>query len=402
MSSSRPRPHSSSASGPIIASANMLPIRCSAPMWTKHDVTSRHHSPLTRSTPLTAPNVCNTAGWLSLSARAGVRPHMMLFTAHTKNHAAFAIRSTGTTMGGLRASSGSRGSSAPVSAPPAWQKEVCCQKPSWTLTEGPITGGAAEKGKAAHWYDFGNDALIEARARNLAKRVTDAGYHGLFFDTPGFEHLPPVAQTVFRQRYPRMDYDERQGRFLAALRRALPAGKVLFTNQGYRHADHLLPHADFDLTESTFTGVGERGSTIFRPWHDPARAWESVRTPMYELILPTLRKFPKVRMVHVNYAGTNPADVHRAIQYGYAASLIFGHDSYLMAPAASAAEEDPIYFTDLGPAEDFWKEEPSGAVWRRFRHGIAVLNSATRRVEIPSLNLPTLEPQRGYIFPAKL
>ena len=290
----------------------------------------------------------------------------------------------------------------PVSAPPAWHKEVCCQKPSWTLTEGPITGGAAEKGKAAHWYDFGNDALIEARARNLAKRVTDAGYHGLFFDTPGFEHLPPVAQTVFRQRYPRMDYDERQGRFLAALRRALPAGKVLFTNQGYRHADHLLPHADFDLTESTFTGVGERGSTIFRQWHDPARAWESVRTPMYELILPTLRKFPKVRMVHVNYAGTNPADVHRAIQYGYAASLIFGHDSYLMAPAASAAEEDPIYFTDLGPAEDFWKEEPSGAVWRRFRHGIAVLNSATRRVEIPSLNLPTLEPQRGYIFPAKL
>ncbi len=287
-----------------------------------------------------------------------------------------------------------------ASAPGDWQQAVAAKGKEWILTDAPVGGGAAGKGRTAHWYDFGSDSLIETRARALASRLAQAGYHGFFFDTPGFEHLPPAAQQAFRSRHPRMDYNERLGVFLAALRRAMLPGQLVFLNQGYRHAAHLLPHADLDLSESSFTGVG-RGGTMFRPWHDPAKPWESVRTPMYDLIMPALRTFPKVRMVHLNYACGTAEEIRRAQRYSYAYSLILGHEGYLVVPDSAIAEEGEAYFTNLGPAQDYWREEPSGVVWRRFQYGVAAVNASGRPASIPSLGLPLPEPMQGYIFPSK-
>jgi hypothetical protein len=96
--------------------------------------------------------------------------------------------------------------------------------------------------------------------------LAEAGYHKFFFDTPGFEHLPPAAQQAFRSRHRGMDYNERLGLFLAAMRKAMTPGQLVFLNHGYRHAARLLPHAELDLSESSFTGIGH-DCTIFRPWH---------------------------------------------------------------------------------------------------------------------------------------
>jgi hypothetical protein len=288
-----------------------------------------------------------------------------------------------------------------VSSPVSWQKQVESRSKDWLLTSTPIPGGAAEARKTAQWYDFGSAALLEERARMLAGRLAESAYHGFFFDTPGFEHLPPQAQAAFKQRHPDLDYNERVGLFLATLRRALPAGKIIFLNQGYRHAAHLLPHADMDLSESSFTYLDKGGTTRFRPWHDPAKPWESIRTPIYDLVMPAARKFPKVRMVHVNYAAGAPEQIRRAQRYANVCAAILGHQAYLIVPSAPDAEDDPIYFSDLGAPEDYWREEPSGVVWRRFQRGIAAINGCDRPAAVPSLGLSLPEPLQGYIFSIK-
>lgn len=288
-----------------------------------------------------------------------------------------------------------------VSAALPWQQHVLANAKDWLLTVQPTPGGAAEKGRAAYWYDFGNAGLIEQRAQALAARLTESGYQGYFFDTPGFEYLPPQAQEAFKRRHPGQDYNERLGLFLATLRRALAPGKIIFLNQGYRHAPHLLPHADLDLSESSFTYLDRQGATQFRPWNDRAKPWEAVKTPMYDLIMPALRKFPKIRMVHVNYAAGAPERVKRAQRYAYSCAAILGHQAYLVVPPSPEAEEDPIYFTELGGPLDYWREEPSGIVWRQFQKGVAAINGGDRPATIPSLGLSLPEPMQGYVFPAK-
>ena len=93
----------------------------------------------------------------------------------------------------------------------------------------------------------------------------------------------------------------------------------------------MLPHADLDLTESYFTAL-DGGGTKFRKWHDPGAAWESIRTPMEQLVMPAARKFPQVRFVHANYAAGSAAVAHRAARYSWACAKLWGHEAYLIAP----------------------------------------------------------------------
>ena len=103
----------------------------------------------------------------------------------------------------------------------------------------------------------------------------------------------------------------------------------------------------------------------------------------------------------MNYACGTAEEIRRAHRYSYAHSLILGHDGYLIVPEASISEEDQVYFTDLGPAQDYWREEPSGVVWRRFQRGVAAVNAGGRLASIPSLGLSLPEPMQGYFFPDK-
>ena len=283
-----------------------------------------------------------------------------------------------------------------VSAAESWQKRM---RTDWLLTRVPVTGGAAENGKPAQWYDFANPDLIAARADYLAAVLLRAGYDGFFFDTLGWEQLPEPVQASFKARHPGIDYNACQAEFLGALRKRLPAGRLIFTNQGFRHSEFFLPHADLDLTESYFTYVAG-AATKFRPWHDPSKPWDSIRTPMVELVGAAERKFPHVRFVHVNYAhGTSP----RAAMYSYAAAKLFGHESYLIVPSDSQAEQHAVYRSSLGRplTASFEEDLAAGAAWRRFERGTVAILSGPKSFAIPGTGLVLPTPEMGYLFPSR-
>lgn len=285
-----------------------------------------------------------------------------------------------------------------VSAPLEWQRRAESQGSRWLLTARPVTGNAAENGRLAQWYDYGSDELIAERAAYLADRLVRANYDGYFFDTIGEQCLPAEVLQSFRQRHPGMDYNQRQGLFLKSLRALLPAGKLIFLNQGYRHAEHLLPHADLDLSESYFTFLQGAG-TAFRPWHDPAKPWESVKTPMENLIAPAARKFPRVRMVHVNYAAGAADEVSRARRYALACARLFGQEAYTIVPGHPESEEDEMYSSVLGrPLGRLEEDARQSIAWRPFEHGVVAVNGGAAAARIATLGLDLPQGRQGYFF----
>lgn len=287
-----------------------------------------------------------------------------------------------------------------VSAPARWQSAVRGNARNWLLSPDPSGGAAAAPGRTALWYDFADPGLAAARAAYLAELLEASGYDGLFFDTPGFEQIPETMQAAFKRRHPKADYNQAQGDFFGLLKKKLGAGKIVFLNQGYRHADAMLPHADMDLTESYFATV-DGNSTRFRKWHDSAHPWESIRTPMEQLVIPAARKFPNVRFVHVNYAAGGATLARRAARYSWAAARLFHHDAYLIAPGAYADERDEIYFNDPGKPVSTRYSEASGAVWREFENGVVAINSGPGSAVIPGLGLTMPDAPAGYFFPRK-
>lgn len=287
----------------------------------------------------------------------------------------------------------------PASAHPAWQGEVQSRADQWLLQRQPSGGGAASPGKSALWYDFANPELCLRRAEHLATRLAANGYEGLFLDTLGFEQLPATMQQAFLSRHPRTDYNKAQADFLKALRAKLGPRAIIFLNQGYRQASLFLPYANFDLTESYFTAVSSQG-TLFRPWHDLAVPWESIRTPMQQLVQPASLHFPQVRFVHLGYAAGTTEQVQRAILYNFAAAKLWNHDAYLTSPQVSPQMHD-IYFRRLGQPLHASPQHDDAAqlAWREFEGGVVALNAGSKGAAILSGRHDLLDPPRGYYFP---
>ncbi len=278
----------------------------------------------------------------------------------------------------------------------SWEASVRANR-SWLLASNPSGGGSAAAGRTAWWYDFGNPEFRRQRAKWLADLLDRSQYDGLFFDTVGSEQLPPAMLAAFQQRWPGEDYNASQGEFFAELRRLAGNRKLIFLNQGYRHAAHLLPHADLDLTESYFTAIeGER--TRFRSWNDPQTPWESIRLPMEQLVIPAGQKFPKVRFVHVNYATPDAAD--RAARYAWAVSRLWNHTGYTMVPGNAGSERDPLYFSETGaPTSDRW-EQDGPVVFRSFEGGIVAINTSDRPAVIGRTRTAVPAGPDGFFFPA--
>lgn len=284
-----------------------------------------------------------------------------------------------------------------VSAPLDWQATVQQRRREWLLNREARGGGAAATGKLADWYDFGNLGFVTELARYLATRLKASGYDGFFFDALGSEHLPEPLANEVRNRYAGLDYNAAQGTLLRELRNHLPPGKLIFTNQGYRHSAAFLPYADLDLSESYFTGADPKTGTFFRKWWDRQVPWSSIKAPMERLVLPAARRYTHVRFVHLNYA-TEERDIQRAIWYSYACAKLFNHDSYLIVPGAEDRERDPVYFADLGkPVSPTYEEGlDDGVVWREYENGIVAINSGPGVGGVGGLKLA--DPPRGYIF----
>ncbi len=282
-----------------------------------------------------------------------------------------------------------------------WQSQVR-RRGQWLLSESPVGGAAAAPGRTAYWYDFGNPELRESRAKHLQLLLDSSGYDGLFFDTIGADQVPASLRAEFQRRWPKLNYNQCQGEFLAALRRLIGPNRIIFTNQGFRDPQSFLPHADMDLTESYFTATTEdnRG-TRFRPWHDVGVPWKSIRTPMEQLLAPAAERFPKVRFVHVNYARGSPELVSRAVRYSWAIAKLWGHDSYLMAPGAAAMERDEIYFHHPGVPRGAGPVQQEGpVVWGSFAGGIVAVNIAKHPVRLKSRNIEVPSGPDGFFFPA--
>ena len=273
-----------------------------------------------------------------------------------------------------------------VSAPLDWQAQVTAKRKDWLLTPRPLTGAAAEGGRVAEWYNFANSELRKARAQFLAGRLRKAGYDGYFFDTVGIEQIPEPAKRAFAAQHPGLDYNVGQGEFFKELRKAMP-GKIIFLNQGFRHADALLPHADFDLSESYFTHIEGQAGTALREWDSSDKPWEAIKTPMAQLVLPAAKKYPHVRFVHVNYASAGAVLTEKAAQHSFVGAKLYGHDSYLIVPSSPESEESPVYGYDLGRPMGQIVEE-AGIVGREYERAVVGYRFGVGKLQLAGAAVP--------------
>lgn len=216
--------------------------------------------------------------------------------------------------------------------PGSWQARLLRGKREALLDRGPLRGFAGASDADAFYYDPAEEHFATRRASAIAERLASVGYDGVFLDTTTVESVHPAALAEYRRRHPDLAYDAAFARFLAALRKKIG---VIVTNQGYRAAEHYLPYADYDITESLLT----------RPWHDAANRWNSVDFLVPELILGAAAKYPRVRFVHLNYIDS---DDPKRIESVVATARLYDQDAFLALPDVTRTAFSDLYFLDLG------------------------------------------------------
>jgi hypothetical protein len=257
-----------------------------------------------------------------------------------------------------------------------WQRSLLADERN-LLHRSALTGGAGSNSAPAWYFDPMSPEHELGRAEDLIGRLRETGYDGVFFDTTTIASVHPEAQIEYGIRHPHVPYDAAFARFLSQLRSRLPSG-LIFTNQGYRSAQHYLPYADWDLTESLITGPHE-GTYKLRSWNDPVRPWSSTYFVIRTMIEPLAAKYPHVRFAHLNYWSGSGTEVARV---AVAAAQLFASEAYVAA-STTAEEADPIYFRPpgkpLGPRHELANGQ---AAWRFFENGLIVVTAAARDIAI--------------------
>ena len=225
------------------------------------------------------------------------------------------------------------------------------------LNAKPLRGHAGASDADAFYYDPALQS--EERANAVAQRLREIGYDGVFLDTTTFESVHPEAQAEYRRRHPELSYDAAFSRFLAALREQ---GTLIITNQGYRDAEHYLPYADYDVTESLLT----------RPWHDESNRWNSVDFLMPELILKVAERYPRVRFVHLNY---DPERIETIL----ATARLYDHDAFVAHPDVTRTAFSDLYFLDLGAPTSGIRHDGLTAT-RTFECGTVIVTPVSARL----------------------
>jgi hypothetical protein len=239
------------------------------------------------------------------------------------------------------------------------------------LNATPLRGHLGAADADAFYYDPATREHTRDRAQVLARRLRAYGYDGLFLDTTTSESVHPEALAEYRRRHPGRSYDEAYAGFLESLRHELRGG-VIVTNQGYRAARHVLPYADWDVSESLIT-YPRNGRFVLRPWDDRADAWNSTAFLMRNLIAPARKEFPRVRYAHINYIDARePGGIVEIV----AISLLF--DAYPVVAVRDIATtvESELLQLDLG--------EPvrSSATHRVFTRGLVAYNPSAKPLRI--------------------
>jgi hypothetical protein len=254
-----------------------------------------------------------------------------------------------------------------------WQKTLLAGDRDGVLNATPLTGGAGSETSGAWYFDPAIAGHRSGRAAEIARRLADTAYDGIFLDTTTIDNVHPRARAEYERRHPDEPYDAAFARFLQQLRKAAPKA-IVFTNQGYRKAEHYLPWADWDLTESLITtpsGV--------RPWNDPDDPWNSIHFVMKTMVEPIARRYPHVRLGHLNYLDVSD---RASIRLVVAVAQLFDGEGFA-ASSSLVDEVDTIYFRDpgkpLGPRVD---AEDGQTSHRFFEHGLVVVTASPQMVAI--------------------
>jgi hypothetical protein len=179
----------------------------------------------------------------------------------------------------------------------------------------------------------------------------------------------PEALAEYERRHPGRSYDEAFAGFLETLRQELRGG-VIVTNQGYRAAAHVLPYADWDVSESLITHPRD-GRFVLRPWNDPDDAWNSTAFLMRNLIAPVRKEFPRVRYAHINYVD-DPSHLAAIV----AISHLFDAHPVVAKHDVATTIESPLLVLDLGePIRTY-------ATHRLFTRGLVAYNPTSKALRI--------------------
>ena len=237
------------------------------------------------------------------------------------------------------------------------------------LNRQPLRGHLGASDADAFYFDPAVPEHARARAELLARRIRELGYDGVFLDATTSESVHPEALAEYRRRHPDLDYDQAYSRFLKNVREA---GLLIVTNQGYRHAEHVLPWVDWDVTESLITRPAD-GAFSLRPWNDAGDRWNSVAWLFRKLITPAQRSYPRVRFTHINYLSAASPETIREI---VAIARLYDHDAFIARPDLATEIETDLYFLDLGTPKP--RVETARGAYRHFEHGFVAVNRSSR------------------------
>lgn len=242
---------------------------------------------------------------------------------------------------------------------------------SAALNASPLRGHLGAPDADAFYYDPAAREHQRDRALVLARRLRTLHYDGIFLDTTTSESVHPDALAEYRHRHPDLPYDEAFADFLHTLRRELRGGLIV-TNQGYRHADEVLPYVDWDVSESLITHPRE-GKFVLRPWNDANDQWNSVAFLMRNLIAPARKKYPVVRFAHINYVD----DLSLADEI-VAISRLFDADPVIALRDVAATAHSELLLVELGESRS------RGANHRFFERGFVAYNPTGKTLRVPN------------------
>ncbi|HEX8411460.1 MAG TPA: hypothetical protein VF883_21560 [Thermoanaerobaculia bacterium] len=247
------------------------------------------------------------------------------------------------------------------------------QPRSMVLNERPLRGHLGAADSDAYYYDPATREHQRGRAEMLARRLRALGYDGIFFDTTTSHSVHPEALAEYKLRHPELPYDEAFAGFLQNLRRE--GVRLIVTNQGYREADHVLPHVDWDVTESLITFPRE-GRFVLRPWNDSRDPWNSTVYLMRNLIGPARRKFPDVRYAHISYVDEpQPARIAEIV----AISLLFDAQPVIAKHDVATTIESDLLLLDFGEPKSTFT-----GTHRFFERGFVAYNASAKTLRVPN------------------
>lgn len=253
---------------------------------------------------------------------------------------------------------------------------------SATLNATPLRGHLGAADADAFYYDPATREHQRDRAEVLARRLRALHYDGVFLDTTTSDSVHPDALAEYRRRHPDVPYDAAFARFLETLRGELHGGLIV-TNQGYRHAEDVLPYVDWDVSESLITRPRD-GKFVLRPWDDASDPWNSTAFLMRNLIEPARKKYPHVRFAHINYV-----DDVSLVDEIVAIARLFDADAVVALRDVAATVQDDLLAFDFGALRS------RGANYAFFENGFVAYNPSGKPLRVRDGKSTIVVPPHG-------